>query len=139
MTVETVTLTSDLIHAGGTGGVGWTVQQLKLLGVREQKKGWLSALCGTTIPKADYDTFLALKGSKAKKKGSEKPDTEQDQEPAPPRTAGSRLGPLKDDDHPKRVAEPRGSAPAQAGTSRLARAFSERMAEQTRRSREGNT
>ena len=58
--VETVTLTSKLLHAGGTKGCGFTSAQIRLLGTSPKTKGWLKSLIGETIPVDTYKKFLEL-------------------------------------------------------------------------------
>jgi len=48
-----------MIHSGKSERGGWTRAQLALLGVTwPPLKGWLSALIGTELAKADYLAFL---------------------------------------------------------------------------------
>lgn len=59
--METIILTSENIHMIGTSGVGFTKQQLKLLGVQlPAKKGWIKDLVGTQIDARNYRKAMSL-------------------------------------------------------------------------------
>jgi hypothetical protein len=60
--METIILTSENIHKLGTNGVGFTNEQLKLLGVPLPKQtGWLKKLIGTKISVVDYQMVMSLR------------------------------------------------------------------------------
>lgn len=61
-----VILSEESIRKGLTRGVGINKMQQDILGVEYLNKGWLQGLIGKSIPKADYDKFLSLKGATAK-------------------------------------------------------------------------
>lgn len=58
---EYITLTLQLLQAGGTKGVGYTKAQVKLLGATYQK-GWRHKLIGKKVLKSTYNLFLDLQG-----------------------------------------------------------------------------
>lgn len=61
-----VILSEESIRKGLTRGVGINKMQQDILGVEYLNKGWLQGLIGKSIPKADYEKFLSLKGATAK-------------------------------------------------------------------------
>jgi hypothetical protein len=73
-----VTLTSDLLHAGGNGGCGFSRRQIEALGLPwPAEKGWLTSLVGKTIPRSQYDRFVSLR-----KRRGENPAQKAQQEPS---------------------------------------------------------
>jgi len=62
-----VTLTHELIHSAATNWGGFTKAQLAVLGISyPPRHGWLRRLCGTEIPLAMWEQFLAKRGQRAK-------------------------------------------------------------------------
>lgn len=59
-----VTLTSDMLHSAGTGGMGWNHKQLQALGVKNKAKGWLKRLVGTEVTQDQWRKFVSLKNQK---------------------------------------------------------------------------
>jgi hypothetical protein len=60
-------LTRENIHALGTKGVGFTNQQLALLGIEANpSRGWISRLVGREIDDSVYAQALALRGSRSR-------------------------------------------------------------------------
>jgi len=69
-----IVLTRENIHAGKSERGGWTRAQLALLGVAwPPMKGWLSALIGTELAKADYLAFLTSRNRRELKQRHKKP------------------------------------------------------------------
>jgi hypothetical protein len=64
----TIVLTKKLIHAVGTGGIGFTNQQLSILGLSTPlAHGWMARLVGTEMAVEDYERLLSLKGHRRKR------------------------------------------------------------------------
>lgn len=107
---ETIILTSENIHALGTGGVGFTHKQMKLLGVPlPAKSGWLKRLIGTEISVFAYQEAMLLRKDKqnqsnAKESGKEsKPQQMSDDEiKALCERMDKKIKKMKEDDYRKR-------------------------------------
>lgn len=57
-------ITLEFLKAGGTNGMGWNWDQLKVLGVKSFRKGWLRGLIGQEITEEQARRFLELNGRK---------------------------------------------------------------------------
>lgn len=54
-------ITETILYNGKSRNGGWSLKQLKLLGVDYLVKGWKRRIIGTDVPKSNIDRFLALK------------------------------------------------------------------------------
>lgn len=68
---EFLTLTEDMIRAGGTKGAGWNRAQFLALGIPwPARTGWIQRAVGRRVRAEDYRRFLALCGSATIASGS---------------------------------------------------------------------
>ena len=56
-------LTEDIIKQGMSSRGGWSMQQLKLFGITELKKGWKNRLIGIEVSEENIIKFIALKNT----------------------------------------------------------------------------
>lgn len=71
--IKTIILTKQIIQSVATGSIGFTSQQLLLLGVSiPPTKGWKKRLVGTEITTENYQQLLSLKGHCRKRKNRRK-------------------------------------------------------------------
>lgn len=54
-------ITETILHNGKSRNGGWSMKQLKLLGVNVLVKGWKRRIVGTQVSKSNIERFLALK------------------------------------------------------------------------------
>ena len=67
-------ITKEFIESGGTNGIGFTNEQLRVLGFSSPPgKGWKSELIGKEIPDEVAQKFVSMKGVKRKRIPPRKP------------------------------------------------------------------
>lgn len=70
MSMNDVTLTPELIHAGRSEAGGWNKAQLKAIGIEWadiRQSGWIERNSGRVVTRDQYDLFLSLVGKKGRK------------------------------------------------------------------------
>jgi hypothetical protein len=54
-------ITETILYNGMSRNGGWSLKQLKLLGVDDLVKGWKRRIIGTHVSQSNIERFLALK------------------------------------------------------------------------------